>query len=74
MPEPTCDTCRHYGLMKQQDGSLTTICRRYPPRVFCQMFMSQQSQLATPSVTAWPATSGGDRCGEWTGSGPVLVS
>lgn len=74
MPEPTCDTCRHYGLLKQGDGGLTTICRRYPPRVFVQMFMTPQGQLATPTATAWPSASSGDRCGEHSAMGPVLVS
>lgn len=74
MAEPTCDTCRHYGLLKTGDGSLATICRRYPPRVFVSMFPMQGGNLATPQVTAYPSVTSGDRCGEHSPQGPVLVS
>jgi hypothetical protein len=64
MNEPTCDTCRHYGLLKQGDGGLATVCRRYPPRVFVGFFPTGSGQLATPTVTAYPSVASGDRCGE----------
>jgi len=74
MAEPTCDTCRHYGLLKQGDGALATVCRAHPPRVFVQMFPMQNGQMATPTVTAYPSVASGDRCGEHLAQGPVLVS
>jgi len=71
-PEPTCDTCRFYGILKTGTGELQTICRRYPPRVFVQFFPTAQG-FATPTVSAYPSVSSGDRCGEHS-VGAVMVS
>jgi hypothetical protein len=53
MTTPTCQTCRHFAVLKNQ-------CRAMPPKVF----LAGANQQGQPMmVTAFPTVSKDDRCG-----------
>jgi hypothetical protein len=61
--DPQCDNCRFYRIMKANDATLVTTCRRYPPKIFVVPIPSPTGQLSWTSNTSFPLVAPSSWCG-----------
>jgi hypothetical protein len=60
----SCSYCKHSGVLIGADKTLTSVCRRYPPK--CHVIAAAgQKGVQVQTVTVWPGYAEGDWCGEF---------